>query len=66
MAIAVPVMWKELTNYLTDCCFCMMHLIQKGITKKKNWIVENPNIPSAIFVKCLNDGLPIPEPSKSF
>jgi hypothetical protein len=66
LPIAVPMIWRELTNYLTDSYFCMAHPIQKGIIKKKKWIVENPNIPSTIHQVQHYDGLPVPEPSKSF
>jgi len=44
----------------------MAHPVLKGITKKKKWIVENPNIPSAIHQVLHYDVLPIPEPSESF
>ena len=44
----------------------MVHPIQKGITKKKKWIAQNPNILSTIRQVPHNDGLPIPEPSESF
>jgi hypothetical protein len=40
--------------------------IQKGITKKEKWRVEDPNIPSAIRPVPDCEGLPIPEPPDSF
>jgi hypothetical protein len=43
----------------------MVRPIQKGITKKKKWTVENLNIPSTIRQVPHCEGLPIPEPSNS-
>jgi hypothetical protein len=40
--------------------------IKKGITKKKKWTVEYPNIPSAIRPVPHCECLPIPEPPNSF
>jgi hypothetical protein len=44
----------------------MVPPIQKGITKKKKWAVEYPNIPLAIHSVPHCDGLPIPEHPDSF
>jgi hypothetical protein len=33
---AVPMIWRELINLLTNCYFCMVPPIQKEITNKKN------------------------------
>jgi hypothetical protein len=40
--------------------------IQKGITSKKKWTVEYPNIPLTIHPVPHHEGLPIPEPADSF
>lgn len=45
MPFAVSMIWRELTNHITGCNFCMVLPVQKGITKKKNLSVEYPNIP---------------------
>jgi hypothetical protein len=66
LLFAVPMMWMEPTNHLTDCYFCMVPLIEKEITRKKKWIVEYPNIPSGIRPVPDCDGLPIPDPSCKF
>ena len=35
MPFAVSIIWREPTNHLTDCLFCLVSPIQKGITKSK-------------------------------
>jgi hypothetical protein len=65
MPFAVSMIWRELTNHLTDCYFCMVPPIHKGITKKKKWTVEYPNLPSAICPMSQCVGLPISEPPDS-
>jgi hypothetical protein len=44
----------------------MVNSIQKGITKKKKWRAEYPNIPLAIRLVPHCKGLSIPEPPDSF
>jgi hypothetical protein len=61
MPFAVPMIWREPKNHLTDGYFCMVPPIQKGITKKKQWTVEYPNIPTAVHPVSHYEGLPIPE-----
>jgi hypothetical protein len=39
---------------------------QKGITKKKKWTKEYPNLPSATHTVPLCKGVPIPEPCNRF
>jgi hypothetical protein len=60
MLFEVPMMWRERTPHLTDCYFCMVPPIQNGITKKKKWTVEYPNIPLAIRPVPHCEGLSIP------
>ena len=59
MPFAVSIVWIGLQNHLTDCYFCMVPPIQKGITKKKKWTVEYANIPLAIRLVPHCEGLPI-------
>jgi hypothetical protein len=44
----------------------MVPPIQKGITKKKTWTVQYPNISSAIRPVPQGEGLPIPESPDRF
>lgn len=62
MPFAVPMIWRELTNHITGCNFCMVPPVQKGITKKKKLTVEYPNIPSAICSVPNCESLRFPKP----
>ena len=66
MPFAMPMIWRELTNHLTDCYFCFMPPIYTGITKNKHWTVECPNTPSAIRSVPHCERLTIPELPESF
>ncbi|GBN01256.1 hypothetical protein AVEN_114379-1 [Araneus ventricosus] len=48
MPFAVPVIWREPTNHIDDCYFCMVPPASGGFTKKKKRTIEYPNIPSAL------------------
>ena len=60
MPFAVPVVWREQTDHLTDCSFCLT-IIVGHISKSKHTIVY-PNIPSALRPVEHDDSLPIPKP----
>jgi len=62
MPFAVPMMWRELTNHITGCNFCMVPPVQKGITKTKKLTVESPFIPSAICPVPNCESLPFRKP----
>ncbi|GBM46311.1 hypothetical protein AVEN_88005-1 [Araneus ventricosus] len=66
MPFAVPVMWREPTNHIHDCYFCMVPPVSGGFTKKNKRIIEYPNIPSALRPVSHSEGLPIPEPPTDF
>ena len=61
MPFAVPMIWREHTDHVNDCYFCLMPSMKKRFNKKKS-VIEYPNIPSAIRPVCHSDKLPIPEP----
>ncbi|GBL84843.1 hypothetical protein AVEN_93868-1 [Araneus ventricosus] len=58
--------WREPTNHIDDCYFCMVPPASGGFTKKKKRTIEYPNIPSALQLVSHGEGLPIPEPPIDF
>ncbi|CAI9616281.1 unnamed protein product [Staurois parvus] len=66
MPFAVPMIWREPTDHLSNCYFCMVPPIVKGLNKKKKLSVHYPNIPSAIRPVPHGEGLPIPKAPESF
>ena len=40
--------WRESSNHVTDCYFCMTLPVTHGISKKKRLALMRPNIPSAM------------------
>ena len=53
--------WREPTDHVNDCYFCLTPSMKKGFNRKKS-VIEYPNIPSAIRPVRHSDELPIPEP----
>ena len=62
MPFAVPIIWREPTNHVNYCYFCLTRSIKKGFNRKKKSVIEYPNIPSAIRPVPYSYELPIPEP----
>ncbi|KAK1803855.1 hypothetical protein P4O66_003802 [Electrophorus voltai] len=62
MPFAVPMVWREPSNHITDCYFSMVPPVSGGITKKKKWAIAYPNIPSASQPVPHGEGLLVPEP----
>jgi len=65
MPFAVPMVWREPSNYSSDCYFCLTHPVASGMDRKKKQRIDYPNIPSAIRPVPHGD-LPVPEPPKEF
>jgi hypothetical protein len=63
MAFAVPMVWREAQDHVTDCYFCMTNL--NGINGKKKHHVKYPNVISAIKPIAHGPDLPIPDPDFS-
>lgn len=61
MPFAVPRIWREPTNHVNDCFFCMTDLSAFKKTKNRANIIY-PNIPSSLAPVCHSDDLPIPMP----
>jgi len=66
MLFAVPMVWREPSNHLTECYFCMVPPVSGGITKKKKCTVLYPNILSALRPVPHGEGISVPEPPKEF
>jgi hypothetical protein len=62
MPFAIPMVWREQTNHISDSYFCMVPPLQQGFWKKKKWTLHYPNIPSAMRPVPHGKGLSIPEP----
>ncbi|GBN42007.1 hypothetical protein AVEN_182617-1 [Araneus ventricosus] len=58
--------WRELTNHIDDCYFCMVAPASGGFTRKKKRTIEYPNLPSALRPVSHGKGLSIPEPPADF
>ena len=61
MAFAIARIWREPTNHLNDCYFCMVDVSHYRKSKDKRSIVY-PSIPSSIAPVPHCEDLPIPEP----
>ncbi|GBL90030.1 hypothetical protein AVEN_178423-1 [Araneus ventricosus] len=58
--------WKEPTNHINDCSFCMVPPASGGFTKKNKMTIECPNIPYALGPVSHGEGLPISDPPTDF
>ena len=54
--------WREPTDLVTNCYFCIVPSIDHGITKKRTQSIQYPNIPSALRPVPHGKGLPVPDP----
>ena len=58
--------WREPTNHVTDCYFCMVPPVSGGITKKKKSAIAYPNIFAAIRPVPHGESLPVTDPPTAF
>ncbi|GBM11025.1 hypothetical protein AVEN_1354-1 [Araneus ventricosus] len=66
MPFVVPTIWREPTNHIGDCYFCMVPTASGGFTKKKKRTFEYPKIPHALPSVSHGERLPIPEPPRDY
>jgi hypothetical protein len=66
MGFAIPMIWREPSNHVNDCYFCMTTPVTHGISKKKRLALTYPNIPSAMRPVPHGVGLPVPIPPDSY
>ena len=58
MPFGVPMVWREPTNHLNDCYFCMTKI--SGFSTKNKQNIEYPNLPSALRPVPHSEDVPIP------
>lgn len=64
MAFAIPRVWREPTNHVSDCYFCMVDISAYKKTTDRAKLTY-PNIPSSIAPVPHSDELPVPIPPRS-
>jgi len=62
MPFVIPVVWREPTDHVSDCYFCLNSII--GVTAKSKHTVQYPNLPSAMRPVPQSAELPVPKPQK--
>ena len=60
MNFAIPMVWREPQDHLSDCYFCITPI--KGVSSKSKHTVKYPNLPSAMRPVPHSEDLPIPHP----
>ena len=60
MPFAVPMVWREQSDHVTDCYFCMTNI--RGLSRKNKSKISNAVCKSAIKPVPHDPGLPIPQP----
>jgi hypothetical protein len=59
-AVAIPMIWRELKDHITDCDFCLINVM--GFPIKSKHSISNPNLASASQPLTHDENLPIPTP----
>ena len=60
MLVAIPMVWREPTDHVSDCYICQASIT--GVTGKTKHTVQYPNLPSAVRPVPYNYELPVPKP----
>jgi len=58
MPFAIPMGWREPTDHVSDCYFCLTSIA--GVTAKSKHTVQYPNLPSAMSPVHESAELPVP------
>lgn len=64
MPFAVPMIWREQKDHVTDCYFCLTNV--SGFSAKSKKSIEYPNLPSAMRPVPHDDSLTIPKPPEEW
>lgn len=54
--------WRVITNHVSDCYFCMVPLLRKGINTKKKNNTQYHDTPFIVHPITDSEGLPVPVP----
>ena len=60
MPFTIIMVWREPTDHVSDCCFCLTSTT--GVTAKPKHTVQYPNLPSAMRPVPHIAELPVPKP----
>jgi len=60
MPYAIPMVWRQPTDHVSDCYFYLASIT--GVTAKSKHAVQNPNLPSAMRPVPHSAELPVPKP----
>ena len=60
MPFAIPMVWREPTDHVSDCYFCLTSIT--SVTAKSKHTVQYPNLPSAMRPVHHSAELPLPKP----
>ena len=64
MPFAIPMIWREPRDHVTDCYFCLTNI--SGFSAKSKKHITYPDLPSAMRPVPHSDDLPIPNPPESY
>ena len=59
MPFAIPMVWREPTDHVSDCYFCLTSIT--GVIAKSKQTVQHPNLPSAMRLVPHSAELPVPK-----
>jgi len=60
MTFAIPMIWRDPTDHVSDCYFCLTSIT--GVTANSKHTVQYPNLPSAMRPVPHSVELPVPKP----
>jgi len=60
MHFAIPMVWRQPTDHVSDCCFCLTSIT--GVTAKSKHTAQYPNLPFAMRPIPHRAELPVTKP----